>query len=455
MINGRALSIGLFALSIWCAASVGEAASPPNIILFIADDMAWDDSTPYGRSRIQTPNLTRLAAEGMRFDAAFLTCSSCSPSRSSIITGRYPHSTGAMRLHEPLPGEQVTFVELLRKAGYYTAASGKWHLGPATKPKFDRVVEKQHQWPAVLAERPKDKPFFFWFASTDPHRDYQLGAIPKPHTPEDVVVPPYLPDTPKVRADLALYYDEIGRLDTHVGEVLDALAEEKIEENTLVLFISDNGRPFPRDKTTIYDSGIRTPWIVRWPAGVKPGTTCDRLVSSVDIAPTFLELAGAAKAESFQGVSFLPLLKDPQQSIRPFVFAEHNWHDFDDHARAVRNDRFKYIETAYTDVPNTPPADAVRSPSFQEMRRLRDAGQLTPAQMRCFELPRPPAELYDLTADPYELKNLAGDPNYADQQAELRSALAKWREETQDRVPDARTPDGFDRETGVSTKKAK
>jgi arylsulfatase A-like enzyme len=464
-----------FLLPLLFLSSMAQAAEParPNIILIIADDMAWDDCGAYGNRGIRTPNIDRLARAGMRFDQAFLTCSSCSPSRSSLITGRYPHNTGAEQLHWPLPKDQVTFVEKLKAAGYWTAAAGKWHLGNAVKDRFDVVhdggtaafqlptgkdEEKAEpptkdgsgceMWVPTLQSRPKDKPFFLWLAAFDPHRDYQPGAIPQPHRPEDVTVPPYLPDVPETRKDLALYYDEIARLDGYVGRVLDELKKQKVEENTLVLFMSDNGRPFPRCKTTVYDSGIKTPFLVRWPGKVKAGSTCPGPVSSIDIAPTFLELAGLQAGGTFQGQSFLPLLHDPQGKGRELVFAEHNWHDFEARSRAVRAQRFKYIRNEYPDLPNTPPADAVRSITFQAMRKLRDQGQLTPAQMMVFTRPLPAEELYDTEADPHELKNLAGDPQYKRILDELRQALDNWKKANADVPPEKRTLDEFDRENG-------
>ncbi len=431
-------------------ASLGLAADSarPNFILFIADDMACDDCGAYGHPHVKTPNLDRLAKEGMRFDQAFLTCSSCSPSRSSTITGRYPHSTGARQLHEPLPVEQVTFVELLKGAGYYTAQSGKWHLGAAVKSKFDAVNEGAGKWVEALQSRPREKPFFLWLAFTDPHRPYQKNTIRQPHSPADAVVPPFLPDVAPTRADLAMYYDEISRMDGDVGEVLAELDRQEVADNTLVLFISDNGRPFPRCKTTLYDSGIKTPFLLRWPARVKPGGACQSLVSSIDIAPTLLQLAGLQAGSTFQGESFAPLLENPRATVREQVFAEHNWHDFDDHGRAVRTSRYKYIRNYYTDIPGTPPADAVRSPTFEAMRGLRDAGKLPPAQMSCFTVPRAAEELYDITADPHELKNLAAEAAHAETLSQMRELLARWEQETLDRVPDARRPDEFDRETG-------
>ncbi len=428
------------------------AAERPNFILFIADDMACDDCGAYGHPHIRTPNLDKLAREGMRFDSAFLTCSSCSPSRSSTITGRYPHNTGARQLHQPLPADQVTFVEVLKQAGYYTAQAGKWHLGGPAKSKFDSVNEAGGKWVDALRDRPRDKPFFLWLAFMDPHRPYQKRAIERPHSAADAVVPPYLPDVAETRADLAMYYDEITRMDGDVGRVLEELEQQQAAENTLVLFISDNGRPFPRCKTTMYDSGIRTPWIVRWPARVKAASTCQSLVSSIDIGPTLLDLAGLKPGPTFQGVSIVPLLEDPTASVREQVYAEHNWHDFDDHGRGVRTAGFKYIRNYYTDIPGTPPADAVRSPTYEAMRALRDAGKLPAHQRGCFTVPRPAEELYDLTADPHELKNIAADSAHAATLSQMRELLTRWEKETQDRVPESRRPDEFDRETGEKRK---
>ena len=467
-----------------CLATASGAAQDigpgrPNIVLFIADDMAWDDCGAYGHPTIKTPNIDALAARGMRFDRAFLTCSSCSPSRSSLITSRYPHNTGAGELHLPLPAEQVTFVEALKDAGYHTAAAGKWHLGEAVKDRFDQVVEANPRgfqlgtveenepaddrlgfdaegaaqagcdaWVPVLRDRPKDRPFFLWLAALDPHRDYREGTIPEPHEPVDAVVPPYLPDTPEVRDDLAMYYDEIARLDHYVGEVLGELERQGVADETLVVFLSDNGRPFPRCKTTVFDSGIRTPLIARWPGRIAPGSTCGSLVSSVDLAPTLLAVAGLPAPTTFQGSDASILFEDPSATVRPFAYAEHNWHDYAARGRAVRSDRYAYIHNDDAQMPLTPPADAVRSPTFVAMRRLRDLGALPPEQSGCFLMPRPAEELYDSEVDPHQLVNLAEDPRYAEVLGTMRAALDSWESETRDAPPAILSPDEFDRETG-------
>ncbi len=440
-----------------------EAEEPrrTNIILFIADDMAWDDCGAYGHPHIQTPNLDRLAREGMRFDNAYLTCSSCSPSRSSIITGRYPHSTGgAHQLHNNLPADQITFVDMLREAGYYTALAGKLHPRKTTGDRFNKIYHPGKKeaggcgnWVKSLQERPVDRPFFLWLASFDPHRPYEPNAIPKPHTNDDVVVPAYLPDAPESRRDLALYYDEISRVDHFIGKVLTELDRQGETNNTMVLFISDNGRPFPRCKTTIYNSGVKTPFIVRWPSVVKPGSVSASMVSTVDIAPTFCSIAGLKASKTFQGVNFRLLLKHPGQTIRDYTYSEHNWHDFDDHQRSCHSLRFNYIRTTYTDIPGTPPADAVRSPTYQLMHKLKVENKLTSAQLNPYVVPRPVEEFYDLFNDPHELHNLASDPGFQSELLLHREKLNRWIAETNDTIPNTRRPNEFDRITGDRLKK--
>jgi len=451
----------------------------PNLVLIIADDLAWDDSTPYGHESIMTPNLDRLSREGMTFDNAYVTASSCSPSRASIITGRYPHQTDAEELHWPVPKEQVTFVEQLKEKGYWTGAAGKWHLGDEIKDRFHVIKEADESgftlpsgaegadgafkeslegdarsgcadWISLIRERPTDVPFFLWLAALDPHRPYHERILDDPAHPEEVRLPPYQPDTPTVRAEYALYYDEITRLDRYVGEVLDELDQQGVADQTLVLFISDNGRPFSRDKTTLYDSGIKTPWIVRWPEKVAAGTRSPRLVSTVDIARTFLKLAGIENPGlTFEGQDFSRLLGNPEAPLRDYIYAEKNWHDYEDHARAVRNERYKYIRNDYVDLPLTPPSDVVRGSAHLELLRLEERGGLTPAQRACFTVPRPSEELYDTKLDPYELTNLAADERYAPLLRAMRAALDDWTKKTKDLPQEVRSADEFDRVTGL------
>jgi arylsulfatase A-like enzyme len=353
-----------------------------------------------------------------------------------------------------VPAAQVLFTTPLREAGYFTAAAGKWHLGPHVTRQFDRVLDKPpgpagaEQWVELLRARPKDKPFFLWLAAIDPHRPYGQRAEPR-HDPAGVVVPPYLPDTPVVRKDLADYLDEVARLDDHVGAVLDELDAQGVAKGTAVVFLSDNGRPFPRSKTTLYDSGIRTPLLVRLPGRAAAGSASASLVSAVDLAPTVLELAGVAAPDTLQGKSFAPVLADPGAAVREFAFAEHNWHDYRAHERAVRSPRYTFVRNWLPELTGSPPADAVAGPTFQLMRRLHAEGKLTGPQAEPFRAPRPAEELYDTDADPHALHNLAADPAHAEALGRLRQALAEWQAETGDTFdPAAISPDRFDRATG-------
>ncbi len=427
-----------------------EESKLPNFIVFIADDAAWNDCGPYGNTVIKTPNINKLAEDGMVFDNAFLTASSCSPSRCSILTGRYPHSTGAPELHMPLPDDQVLFAGELQKAGYYNVVAGKYHIGQP-RAEFDSIYgggpSGCENWIKAMENRPKNKPFFMWLAAMDPHRPYQSGIIPEPHDPAKVIVPPYLPDTDSTRKDLALYYDEISRLDSYLGKVMQLLKEQGVDENTLVIYMTDNGRPFPRAKTRLYDSGIKTPFIVRWPDKVKKART-SALISSIDIAPTLCELAGLNSSATFQGLSFVPVLLDPSAKIRDYIAGEHNWHDYQAFERAIRNEKFLYIRNSFPELNASPPADAVGSLTYQKMINMYKAGKLNEEQLDCFIAPRQEEELYDVVNDPYQFDNLAGDPDYEDNLSKMRSKLDEWIIQYSDTIPENPTPDKFDRWTG-------
>src|SRR5690606_6941702 len=250
------------------------------------------------------------------------------------------------------PAGVPTFAERLHAAGYYTAHAGKWHMGEPAKRGFDRVQEKaklngdggEALWVKTLQDRPKDQPFFMWFAAYDAHRPWGPNDLSGRHTPDSVEVPPYMVDAAGTRSDLAAYYDEISRFDRSIGEVEAELRRQGIADQTLILILSDNGRPFPRAKTRLYDSGVKTPFIVNWPEGIPTGGVVSQsLLSTIDIAPTLLELAGAAVTDSFQGTSFVKLLKQPDLEVRAYVFAEHNWHDYEALERMVRTRDFLYI----------------------------------------------------------------------------------------------------------------
>ncbi|MEZ6107521.1 MAG: sulfatase [Pirellulaceae bacterium] len=432
-----------------------EVASPPNIVVMIADDLGWDDLGCYGNPGVRTPNIDRLAEDGVRYDAAFLTCSSCSPSRTSILTGRYPHATGASQLHQPVPAEQILVSTPLREAGYYTAAVGKWHLGPAVQEQFDLVKQgggpgAEEFWVPVLRDRPRDQPFFLWLAATDPHRDYAPGTLDPPHDPADVVVPPYFPDTPEVRADLAAYYDEIGRFDKYVGLVMEELERQGVADSTLVIIMTDNGRPFPSCKTRVTANGVKTPLVMRWPGHIEPSTASNSLVSSIDLAPTFLELAGVEIGETFQGVSLVPTFDDPTAQVREYAFAEHNWHDYQSFERAIISLDGLLVINECPHLPPTPPADAVRSPTYVKMMEMYADGLLNEVQSDVFRAPRGRTELFLWRQDSQCIADQADQPEHESLQQRLHGALLQWQAETNDSFPgiDQLRPDKYDRRTG-------
>jgi N-sulfoglucosamine sulfohydrolase len=426
--------------------------SRPNIIVFVGDDLGWRDTGPYGNAFIRTPNIDRLARSGLRVRYAFGTTPQCSPSRISTLTGKYAHAVGAEDLHTPLPERQRILPSLLQEQGYFTGHMAKTHYGPSAEEQFQWYAPRIGEALPAFLDSAGTRPFFLWVGFHEPHRPYATGAAGG-HLPTRVAVPPHLADTRATREDLALYYDAIGRMDGQIGRVLAELERRKLVANTLVVFLSDNGAPFPREKGTLYDSGTRTPLIFSWPGRIRAGSLYDRgLVTTVDLAPTLLELAGAAPPETMQGASFRTMLTQPgPYTGRTYVFSERNWHDCDEHQRAVRTRRFKLIRTdAYTALPLCTAADIGASASFQALRARAKAGRLTPAQRRLFEAPRARLELYDLAADPWEVRNLAGDPAHTKTVRELAAVLQEWMEQSGDfpaayRVRD----DNTDRVTGI------
>ncbi|MCD0460969.1 sulfatase [Roseiconus lacunae] len=452
-----------------------QAADRPNVVLFIADDVSWNDYGCYGNAAARTPNIDALAESGIRFDQAYLTASSCSPSRSSIITGRYPHNTGrAAELHQPISVHLPWFPQLLREHGYYTAISGKHHMKttaptdehPQRPDPFDHVdggkapgdTSGSANWLSVTQERPKDKPFFFWFASYDAHRGWDADKqwdeelYGPMHRAEDVIVPPFLSDDPETRADLASYYNEVTRFDHRIGVVAEELRSQGVFDNTLILILADNGRPFPRAKTRLHDSGMKTALVASWPNGLKWSGQSDQLVSVIDIAPTALKLAGCEVPETVQGVSMQPLFESQSNSIRKYAFSEHNWHDYEAWGRSVRDGEYLFLVNERVDLPWQGPADSVRSPSHQQLRSLREQGELTEAQADVFLSPRPTVALYHTASDPQQLNNLVGNDRFADVEERLAGVLETWMDETGDSVPGKLYPDTFDRETGSRLK---
>ncbi len=435
-------------------AATQQLPAHPNIVVYVADDLGWRDTGVYGNPAVHTPNIDRIARGGLLVRYAFVTSPQCSPSRISILTGRYPHATRTEDLHTPTPAGVPILPSYLQRAGYFTGMMAKTHLGPE--------AERQFQWyspetaralPAFL-DSAGTRPFFLWVAFHEPHRPYDTTAAPH-HPPSASVLTPYLVDTRATRIDIARYYDAIAAMDRKIGEMAAELERRGLAGSTLVVFLSDNGAPFPREKGTLYDGGTRTPLLLAWPGVIRAGTEYARApVSLVDLMPTLLEVAGVAPDSLVQGRSFRAMLSEPEAyAPPPYVFTERNWHDCDEHQRAVREGRWKLIRTdAYTAVPLCTAADIGMSPSFQALRGRAAAApaRLTPAQRRLFEAPRARLELYDLASDPWEIVNLAGDPAQMGRVRRLAAVLQEWMEGTNDfpaawRVRD----DNTDRITGL------
>lgn len=442
------MRFALLALILWMVPASAFAQAPPNVVVFVADDAGWRDFGAYGSDVVRTPNIDALAEEGLRVERAFLTIAQCSPSRISILTGKYPHATGAEDLHMPLPEGERLLPSYLAERGYFSGIMNKRHLGPNGDRQFDWISENLSADVPAFLDEADDRPFFLWVGFTDPHRPYD--SAPAVHDPSEVNVPPYLIDEPETRADLARYYDEIHRMDGQIGRFVDVLEERGLREHTLVIFLSDNGMPFPGAKGTVYDEGIRTPLIFTWPGRIEAGTTYGGLVSVVDLAPTILEIAGMETPTEMQGSSIAPILEDRDVEGRTYVFSERNWHNCDEHIRGVRSERFKFVRNAYTELPHGTPADASTSPTWYALKDAQRAGTLTAEQARIFAAPRPAVELYDLENDPWEMANLAGRAEYEDVARELADVLDEWIRATDDFPPsERRRLDNTDRVTGV------
>ncbi len=410
---------------------------PPNILFLISDDHSAADLGCYGNSAVRTPNLDRLATQGTRFTRAFVTSPQCSPSRSSIYAGQWAHTIGTSRLHAPVRSHVPTIIDLLKGRDYFTGIYRKHHLGGEFEKRLDFYGGPKEPFQSFFDRLPRGKPFFLQIGFTDPHRPYQKGAVSPPHDPQQVRVPAFLPDSPAVREDLALYYDEISRMDSEAGQALELLERRGLAGDTLVLFTGDNGMPFPRAKCSLYDSGIRVPLLVRWPGRVRPGTVSEELVSLIDLPETWLEAVGAPVPPIMRGRSLLALLEGRGEPARETVFAERNWHDNLDLIRCVRTRRYKLIQNFQPEKPYRPSLDLEGSPSWQSYLALGKSGRLSAVHRQLLAPRRPEVELYDLEKDPDEFRNLAGEASHAETVRRLQETLSEWMQATNDFLPPA------------------
>jgi arylsulfatase A-like enzyme len=407
---------------------------PPNIVFLISDDHTWRDLGCYGTAAARTPNLDRLAAEGVRFENCVVSSPQCSPNRSSILTGCTPHTTATSRLHTPLPDWEPTFLEPLKQRGYFTGFFRKHHQGASFEKRLDFYGSFTTPFTKFFDALPKDRPFFLHAGFTDPHRPYRDGAFTPPTDPKSVAVPPFLPDTAEVRKDLAHYYDFIARMDADCGQLLALLKERGQLENTVVFFTGDNGMPFPRAKGTMYDPGIRVPLLAWRPGRFAPAVRRE-LIAHVDLPSTWLELAGLPQSAKMQGRSMLPLLEGKSYTPRTEVFSERNWHDNFDPQRCVRTDRWKLTFNAAPHFPYRPAWDLADSPSWASIQQSGRRGRLTPGQRSMLATTRPVLELYDLQTDPNEFHNRIDDPSCLEIAQDLQGRLSRWMAATLDYLP--------------------
>lgn len=415
------------------AAAPRPADGKPNVLVCVADDLSWAHLGFQGDPAVRTPHLDRLAAEGVVFTHAFVSSSTCTPSRAAMLTGRdaWRLEDGA-HLSGTLPARFDVYPSLLEKAGYVVGRSGKGY-GPGKAAGWaewdhDPAGPEVRSFQAFLRDRGKDRPFVFWFGSKNPHRPYAEAAGERGGIrPDKVRVLPYWPDTPEVRRDLADYLSEVQDFDAEVGAHIRALEEAGELDRTAVFVTSDNGMPFPRCKASLYDYGTRCPLIVRWPGVVRPGRTVDDIVGYTDLAPTFLEMARLTAPEGMTGKSLLPLLSAPGSGTidasRDAAFfgtdglaSGRHWP-----ARGVRTRHHLYIR-------NLEPEEWPVLGTLQggRTKKAMDAASRDPEGSRLAGQAfgrRPAEELYDLKTDPFQLANLADAPAYAEARAEMAARL--------------------------------
>jgi arylsulfatase A-like enzyme len=439
-----ALLGGGYAIFRGASRSLARAGEKPNIILFVADDLGWTDLGCYGNADVKTPNIDRLAAEGVRFTNAFVSASSCSASRASIITGQYPHTNGVtslthVRKRTMLSPFATTLPDVLSEGGYNTAFEGKWHVAPYFPTSWYGYRErlsgmlpkdfliKSSDKALKFIEDNKDNAFYLELNYMDNHRD-DVGEFSFvddfPVDPENIAVPDYytLPDWPEIRTEVAKYYSNTAKMDAMIGQVLEKLDELGLAGNTLVCFVSDNGAPFPGNKMTLYDRGIGTPLIFRMPGAISAGAVDDNLVSAIDIMPTLLEAAGSPVPDGVQGKSLLSLATGKSaEPLRDAVFAEMTHHVKYLPMRAVRTTKWKYIRN-YSD-------DAV---GLDQCSHMAWAHKLCELPNQPWLKARAPEELFDLENDPNEQRNLARDAAYAETLETMRNRLDEHMRQTDD-----------------------
>ena len=441
--------------ALWSQDLPGGAESPrPNILWIIVDDMSANFSS-YGETLIETPHVDRLASRGVRFTNAYVTAPVCSPNRSAFITGMYQtsigahhHRSGRGELKIDLPAGVRPVPELFREAGYYTAIT-RW-------PDRDRTstgkTDYNFEWNRAMydgpdwSQRRSGQPFFAQIhLPGGKHRGASLESFARLSArvedllgdrtdPARVELPPYYPDDPVIRKDWAAYLDSVRLTDKYVGDVVKRLKAEGEYENTIVLFMTDHGISHARGKQFLYDEGLHVPLVIAGPT-IDPGEVRDDLVEHIDIAALSLGLARIEIPDYMQARDILG--KDYQK--RTAVFAARDRCDETvDHIRAVRTERYKYIRNFLPERPHLQPNRYKDGKAIlKALRRASEAGTLNEAQGLLFAQARPTEELYDLAADPFEVRNLAGDPKHQSRLKKLRKRLDDWMQRTKDQGPES------------------
>ena len=442
-------------------------ARRPNILFAISDDQSWLHTGAMGDPNVSTPAFDRVAREGVLFTHAFSAAPSCTPSRSAVLTGQ-----SIWRIEEAgllmgtIPSKFDLFPLLLEDSGYEIGYTGKawgpgdWEAGGLARYPAGREFA-EHKYESVapgirnnnyaanfddfLARREEGEPFFIWYGASEPHRAYDYDAgVKNGKTTEAVSVPAFLPDTDEVRRDILDYYVEIEWFDAHLMRMIEALDKAGELDNTIIVVTSDNGMPFPRAKTTLYDWGTRMPLAIRWPESVPAGRTVDDLVSHTDFGPTFLEAAGLPVPEMMTGRSLLPVLTsdsegrvDPSRDRVFTAIERHTWtrpNGAPYPSRAIRTPDYLYIRNYEPDrwPAGDPDLDAAPQGFFGDVDACPTKTFMLEPPIkqkfpREFELSfgrRPAEELYKIADDPGQVNNLAADPAYAETREKLSQALA-------------------------------
>ena len=428
----------------------GGAAGParPNILLIIADDLTWHDCEPYGSRQVRTPNLAGLAGQGVCFDGMFTGTAMCAPTRQQLYTGMYPVRIGAFPNHSRVYDGVRSIPHHFASLGYRTGLMGKQHFGPPESFPFEVIgAPAADPDPANLDPlrrflvRDRNQPFFAVMASHQPHTPWDQGD-PAAYPPDALKPPPYLVDCPAMRRALSRYYAEVTYFDRQVGAALRLLDDSGQADNTIVIATSEQGAPFPFGKWTCYDAGLKTAFMVRWPGRVKAGTRNRALTQYVDVLPTLLDAAGAdwrgavtGRPDAhgrggFDGASFLPVLLGKTARHGEYVYGVHTTRGIIDGSpnypiRSVRSARYKYIRNLNSSSAFSNVVTKGNGAFKGLLAAWADAGA-EGARRADFYVHRPPEELYDVEADPFELVNLAGNSRLKDVQAQLKNRLQAW-----------------------------